>query len=92
MKQCAKNMANNVKKRMAFTLSKCVFFINRFIKKLRNQRNIAANFTAKEKNFCGLQNNSTFYALYVFSNLLIFSNAKLSQTNISNKNNFFSYG
>jgi len=85
-------MVNNAKKRMALTLSKCVFLINRFIQKLNNQRNIAANYTAKEKNFRGLQNKSTFLTLYVFSILHIHSYAKLSQTNISIKKKYFTYG
>jgi len=85
-------MVNNAKKRMALTLSKCVFLINRFIQKINNQRNIAANYTAKEKNFRGLQNKSTFLTLYVFSNLHIHSYAKLSHTNISITKKYFTYG
>jgi len=85
-------MVNNAKNRIALTLSKCVFFINRFIKKLSNQRNIAANYTAKEKNFRCLQNKSTLLTLYVFSYLHILSYAKLSHTNISNTKKYFTYG
>ena len=92
MKQCAKNMVNNAKKRIAFTLSKCVFLINRFIQKLNNQRNIAANYTAKEKNFRGLQNKSNLLTLYVFSNLHVQFYAKLSYTNISITKKYFTYG
>jgi len=92
MKQCAKNITNNASIRIALTLSKCVFLISLFIQKIGNPRNIAANYTAKEKNFRCLQNKSTINTLYVFSFTHIFSDAKLSHTNISNTKKYFTYG